>query len=91
MSRYDLDRDEIAELLADLPRYRAVQLWEGLYPRLADPTELTRPAAGAPGAVVVDTALAPALSASNTSSSPTPGRRSNGSSPLPTGTRSRPS
>ncbi|MFZ0059360.1 MAG: 23S rRNA (adenine(2503)-C(2))-methyltransferase RlmN [Acidimicrobiales bacterium] len=40
MSRYDLDRDEIAELLADLPRYRAVQLWEGLYRGLADPTEL---------------------------------------------------
>ncbi|MCU1489988.1 MAG: rlmN [Acidimicrobiaceae bacterium] len=41
MSRYDLSRDEIGELLADLPRYRADQLWDGLYHQLADPEELT--------------------------------------------------
>ncbi|MGD0742414.1 MAG: 23S rRNA (adenine(2503)-C(2))-methyltransferase RlmN [Acidimicrobiales bacterium] len=40
MSRYDLDRDEVAVLLADLPRYRAAQVWEGLYAHLADPAEL---------------------------------------------------
>jgi 23S rRNA (adenine2503-C2)-methyltransferase len=40
MSRYDLTADELAELLADLPRYRTVQLWEGLYRRFAEPAEL---------------------------------------------------
>ena len=40
MSRYDLDRDGIAALLADLPRFRTGQLWEGLYSQLADPAEL---------------------------------------------------
>ncbi len=40
MSRYDLSRDEVAGLLSDLPRFRAAQLWEGLYRGLADPDEL---------------------------------------------------
>jgi 23S rRNA (adenine2503-C2)-methyltransferase len=40
MSRYDLSRSEIAELLADEPRYRADQLWDGLYRGLAEPGEL---------------------------------------------------
>ena len=40
MSRYDLSRDELAELLGDLPPYRTNQLWEGLYGRFAEPTEL---------------------------------------------------
>ncbi|MGD0218968.1 MAG: 23S rRNA (adenine(2503)-C(2))-methyltransferase RlmN [Acidimicrobiales bacterium] len=40
MSRYDLDREGIAELLADLPRYRAIQVWEGLYRQFAEPGEL---------------------------------------------------
>ena len=30
-SRYDLDRDQLAELLAGEPRYRIDQLWDGLY------------------------------------------------------------
>jgi len=41
VSRYDLDRRQVAELLADLPPYRARQLWDGLYKRLVDPGELT--------------------------------------------------
>ena len=40
MSRYDLSRAEIAGLLADEPRYRADQLWDGLYRGLAEPGEL---------------------------------------------------
>jgi 23S rRNA (adenine2503-C2)-methyltransferase len=39
--RYDLDRHEVAELLADEPRYRADQLWEGLYAQLAGPGDIT--------------------------------------------------
>lgn len=43
LSRYDLDRDQVAALMADLgqPRYRADQLWDGLYRRLADPANVT--------------------------------------------------
>lgn len=40
-TRYDLDRDALGALLADEPRYRADQVWDGLYRRLADPADLT--------------------------------------------------
>jgi 23S rRNA (adenine2503-C2)-methyltransferase len=40
-SRYDVDRDALAELLADEPRYRVDQVWDGLHRRLAAPAELT--------------------------------------------------
>jgi 23S rRNA (adenine2503-C2)-methyltransferase len=40
-SRYDVDRDALAELLADEPRYRVDQMWDGLHRRLAAPAELT--------------------------------------------------
>jgi 23S rRNA (adenine2503-C2)-methyltransferase len=40
-SRYDVDRDALAELLADEPRYRVEQVWDGLHRRLAAPAELT--------------------------------------------------
>ena len=40
-TRYDLDRDALAELLAGEPRYRVDQVWEGLYRQLAEPAELT--------------------------------------------------
>jgi 23S rRNA (adenine2503-C2)-methyltransferase len=41
--RYELSRPELEAMLAALgePRYRAAQLWHGLYRRLADPAELT--------------------------------------------------
>ncbi len=41
MSRYDLSRPQLADLLADEPPYRVDQLWDGLHRRLAEPTELS--------------------------------------------------
>ena len=40
-SRYDLTEGEVATLLAGEPRYRATQLWTGLYAHLAEPADLT--------------------------------------------------
>jgi 23S rRNA (adenine2503-C2)-methyltransferase len=40
-SRYDLDRDALADLLDGEPRYRVDQVWDGLYRQLAEPAELT--------------------------------------------------
>ena len=40
-TRYDLTRDDLAAVLADEPRYRLDQLWEGLYGQLADPADIT--------------------------------------------------
>ncbi len=40
MSRYDLSRDEVGAILADVPRFRADQLWEGMYRHLAEPSEI---------------------------------------------------
>jgi 23S rRNA (adenine2503-C2)-methyltransferase len=40
-SRYQPDRDGLAELLAGQPRYRVDQVWAGLYDQLAAPEELT--------------------------------------------------
>ncbi|MEZ5142067.1 MAG: 23S rRNA (adenine(2503)-C(2))-methyltransferase RlmN [Acidimicrobiales bacterium] len=40
-TRYDVDRDALGELLADQPRYRVDQVWDGLHRRAADPTEMT--------------------------------------------------
>jgi 23S rRNA (adenine2503-C2)-methyltransferase len=40
-TRYDLDRDALARLLADEPRYRVDQVWDGLYRQLTSPAELT--------------------------------------------------
>jgi len=39
--RYDVDRDELAALLDDEPRYRVDQVWTGLHEQLAGPAELT--------------------------------------------------
>src|SRR5438105_3087486 len=41
VGRYDLSRDDMAELLAGEPPYRLAQLWEGLYRHGVDPPELT--------------------------------------------------
>jgi len=41
MSRYDVTRNELAELLDGEPRYRLDQLWSGLYEQLADPSDIT--------------------------------------------------
>jgi 23S rRNA (adenine2503-C2)-methyltransferase len=40
-TRYDLDRDGLAGILAGEPRYRVGQVWDGLYRQLASPAELT--------------------------------------------------
>ena len=40
-TRYDLDRDALAALLADEPRYRVEQVWDGLHRRAVEPAELT--------------------------------------------------
>jgi 23S rRNA (adenine2503-C2)-methyltransferase len=41
LTRYQPDRVELSELLGDAPRYRADQIWRGLYTELADLDELT--------------------------------------------------
>jgi 23S rRNA (adenine2503-C2)-methyltransferase len=41
ISRYDVDRDALGELLADQPRYRVDQVWDGLYRQLVTPEEMT--------------------------------------------------
>ena len=41
VSRYDLGRDELEELLSDEPSYRVNQVFDGFYRRLAEPGELT--------------------------------------------------
>src|SRR5207342_1482050 len=40
-SRYDLDRAELGEVLAGEPRYRADQVWQGLYEQLTEPGQMT--------------------------------------------------
>jgi 23S rRNA (adenine2503-C2)-methyltransferase len=40
-SLYDLDRDGLAALLADQPRYRLDQVWDGLYRQARLPAEMT--------------------------------------------------
>jgi len=59
--RYDLDRREIAELLADQPPYRVSQLWHGLYSRLAEPAELTELPQILRARLSAEPALAPSL------------------------------
>jgi 23S rRNA (adenine2503-C2)-methyltransferase len=61
MSRYDLSRSEIAELLADEPRYRADQLWDGLYRGLAEPGELRVLPRALRERLLGESALAPGL------------------------------
>jgi 23S rRNA (adenine2503-C2)-methyltransferase len=40
-TRYDVTRDQLAELLSDTPRYRVDQVWSGLYTRLGEPESWT--------------------------------------------------
>ncbi|HET6954273.1 MAG TPA: radical SAM protein, partial [Acidimicrobiales bacterium] len=40
-TRYDIDRDALADLLAGEPRYRVDQVWNGLHQQLRAPSELT--------------------------------------------------
>ena len=41
ITRYDLSRSELAELLEGEPNYRIEQVWEGLYRQYRDPADLT--------------------------------------------------
>lgn len=41
VTRYELDRDALADVLDGEPRYRLDQLWDGLYTQLADPSDIT--------------------------------------------------
>jgi 23S rRNA (adenine2503-C2)-methyltransferase len=58
-SRYDVTRDELAELLPGQPTYRVGQVWDGLHRRVVDPGEMT----DLPAALraELETALPPAL------------------------------
>jgi 23S rRNA (adenine2503-C2)-methyltransferase len=40
-TRYDVDREELAALLAGEPRYRVEQVWRGLYEQLVTPEAMT--------------------------------------------------
>ncbi len=40
-TRYDLDREALADVLAGEPRYRLDQVWTGLYTQLTDPADMT--------------------------------------------------
>ena len=40
-TRYEVTRDELADLLDGEPRYRLDQVWAGLYTHLADPADIT--------------------------------------------------
>jgi 23S rRNA (adenine2503-C2)-methyltransferase len=41
VTRYGISRDELGELLADQPRYRLEQVWQGLYDQYVDPEAMT--------------------------------------------------
>ena len=41
VSLYDLDRQALTDALADQPRYRSDQVWDGLYRRAAKLDEIT--------------------------------------------------
>ena len=40
-TRYDVSREELAEVLSGTPRYRVEQVWNGLYSRLGEPESWT--------------------------------------------------
>jgi 23S rRNA (adenine2503-C2)-methyltransferase len=61
VSRYDLTREGLAELLAGAPPYRARQVWDGLYRRFAGPGELGELPLEMRERLSAEAALAPAL------------------------------
>ncbi len=40
-TRYELTREQFAEVLQGEPKYRVDQIWDGLYTQLADPADIT--------------------------------------------------
>lgn len=41
VTRYDVSREELGELLGDAPRYRVDQVWNGLYEQFSEPSDWT--------------------------------------------------
>ncbi|MGO9198869.1 MAG: 23S rRNA (adenine(2503)-C(2))-methyltransferase RlmN [Acidimicrobiales bacterium] len=60
MSRFDLSREELAEVLAGEPAYRTDQVWEGLHREHGEPGELTNLPKGLRARLAADERLAPA-------------------------------
>ncbi|HZD65407.1 MAG TPA: 23S rRNA (adenine(2503)-C(2))-methyltransferase RlmN [Acidimicrobiales bacterium] len=61
MSRFDLTRQGLADILVGEPPYRVGQVWSGLYRRLAEPGEMTDLPAALRARLGDDPRLAPAL------------------------------
>jgi 23S rRNA (adenine2503-C2)-methyltransferase len=60
-SRYELSRGELGALLGDEPPWRVQQVWDGLYRRVVDPSEMTELPRRLRCRLAEDPALAPAL------------------------------
>jgi adenine C2-methylase RlmN of 23S rRNA A2503 and tRNA A37 len=68
--RYDLSKEDLTRLLSEghgQPRYRADQVWEGLYGHGLAPDELTTLPKALRGALAADPALAPSLATAHES------------------------
>ncbi|HVF73867.1 MAG TPA: 23S rRNA (adenine(2503)-C(2))-methyltransferase RlmN [Acidimicrobiales bacterium] len=65
--RYDLSREDLAVLLEGEPAYRVRQVWDGLYRRVLDPSQLTDLPAALRARLAAEPALAPALHAEHES------------------------
>ncbi len=61
MTRYDISRSELAELLEGEPNYRIEQVWDGLHSQHRNPADLTNVPKGLRSAI--DELLPPALTA----------------------------
>jgi 23S rRNA (adenine2503-C2)-methyltransferase len=60
-SRYELSRSQLGALLGDEPPWRVGQVWEGLYRRVMDPSEMTELPRRLRCQLAEEPALAPAL------------------------------
>jgi 23S rRNA (adenine2503-C2)-methyltransferase len=59
--RYDISRDQLADLLAGEPSYRVNQVWDGLHRRAVGPDEMTELPAALRRRLATEPALAPGL------------------------------
>ena len=60
-SRYDLSRRQLGALLGNEPQWRVGQVWDGLYRRVVDPSEMTELPRRLRCQLAGEPALAPAL------------------------------
>ncbi|HEV2360659.1 MAG TPA: radical SAM protein, partial [Acidimicrobiales bacterium] len=60
-SRYDLTREQVAALMPSERPYRVDQVWDGIYKRLAEPSELTELPKSLRETLAASEALRPAL------------------------------